>query len=156
MEEHFASAPAGFGSAVASLNAQKPPSAPLLPRENASETNALEYIFRGLANCSATAEDIKRLTGLNDDWSAAVAAALPASSSAPPLQLGALDSVNWKIGVAMESSKCARLASPFVSLVLNIRDEAGAVVPTTLELSLEEFASFSRKVEEAASVLETL
>ena len=60
-------------------------------------------------------------------------------TASAPHQLGALDSVKWKIGVAMESSKCSRLAAPFVGLVLNIRDDAGVVTPTTLELTLEEF-----------------
>ena len=74
MEDHFTCAPCGFSSAVASLNTQ-PPVAPLLPRDDASEANALEYIFRGLAavkGASVTATDVKRLTELNDEWAAAV------------------------------------------------------------------------------------
>lgn len=178
MESWFAGAPAGFTSAVAAMNGfDESKISEIILRSgggggggndgstNPEERNAaraLEYIFRGCRQSTSeeVATAIKNFTDLSDTWAAAISKEWTRRSSGKTSSahhhLGSLDSLRWKVGVALESSSCSRLASPFVSLMLNIRDNEGVVKPFPLEMNMKEFSSFVQKVEEAQSVLDTL
>ena len=47
--------------------------------------------------------------------------------------------VDWKLGVALASSECASLMSPFVALTFTVNDANGAPRTVTVELSYNEF-----------------
>lgn len=70
------------------------------------------------------------------------------------LKVGHLLSMDWKFGVAVKSSHCVRLNSPFVTLLLRVVDINGATSSHSLELSLSEFQEFAQQFKQVASSLE--
>ena len=54
----------------------------------------------------------------------------------PSLQLVSMD---WQLGVAMSSSSCRSLHSPYLTLQLKVADAAGKVQQHTLQMTIPEF-----------------
>ena len=50
-----------------------------------------------------------------------------------------LVSMDWKLGVAMSSSSCRSLNSPYVSLQLRIAEAGGNIRLQTVEMTIPEF-----------------
>ena len=50
-----------------------------------------------------------------------------------------LVSMDWQLGMAMSSSSCRSLNSPYVTLQLNIADPSGSLQQRTLQMSVSEF-----------------
>ena len=50
-----------------------------------------------------------------------------------------LVSMDWKLGVAMSSSSCRSLNSPYVSLQLRIAESGGNIRLQTVEMTIPEF-----------------
>ena len=50
-----------------------------------------------------------------------------------------LVSMEWQLGMAMSSSSCRSLNSPYLTLQLNITDPAGALRRNTLQMTVAEF-----------------
>ena len=62
------------------------------------------------------------------------------------LALDTLVGFEWKVGVALQSSRCKDLGAPFVSVVLRLRDpSSGDVVSHGIEMSISEFQVFHEK-----------
>jgi len=77
-------------------------------------------------------------------------------NSTRSLQLGRLVGMEWRLGVGVSSNACASLKAPFVSLLLKIVDENGSTRAQPIELTLAQFADFSRTVGEIHQQLEGL
>ena len=64
-------------------------------------------------------------------------AASPAT--ARTLNIGQLVSMDWKLGVAVQSSSCKALRVPYVSLVMRVADQEGNIESHPMELTVPEF-----------------
>ncbi len=47
--------------------------------------------------------------------------------------------MDWKLGVAMSSSSCRSLTSPYISLQLRIAESGGNIKLQTVEMTIPEF-----------------
>jgi hypothetical protein len=65
------------------------------------------------------------------------AAATPAETRT--LNIGQLVSMDWKLGVAVQSSNCKALRVPYVSIVMRISDQEGNTKCCPMELTVPEF-----------------
>ena len=73
----------------------------------------------------------------------------PKEAAAGPAMLPKLIDVQWKLGVAAQSSECRRLMSPFVEVQLTAADAhaPGRTTTRTVEMTLAQFHDFARQVE---------
>lgn len=88
------------------------------------------------------------------------------------LSLHQLVSMDWQLGMAMSSSSCRSLNSPYVTLQLNVADPSGSLQQRTLQMTVSEFQvtgvnliwisyssfspqSFASQLKDMASALET-
>lgn len=55
------------------------------------------------------------------------------------LPLHQLVSMDWQLGMAMSSSSCRSLNSPYLTLQLNISDPSGSLRQRTLQMTVSEF-----------------
>ena len=53
---------------------------------------------------------------------------------------------NWSLGMAMSSSNCRNLSSPYVSVVLRIAEPSGKVNTRSFEMTVPEFQVSSLSV----------
>jgi hypothetical protein len=132
----------------------------------ASVVEALRFVFHGARKLGCTPELLNGALSSSTDMSENAAATCAASWSAADegvrtgataagLSVGALRSVEWKVGVAMSSSQCKELGVPFVTLKLVATDGAGlAQTARSVELSLPEFEEMHATLREAAQCLE--
>jgi hypothetical protein len=58
---------------------------------------------------------------------------------ASALSIGHLQSLDWKLGVAVASNHCASLNTPYVSLTLRVADPDNHITTHSFDLSLLEF-----------------
>ena len=72
------------------------------------------------------------------------------------LSLGKLVGLDWKVGVALESSTCKTLNAPFVTVVLRVQHESGDISSHPMELSLGEYQSFAKSFRAIDAVMDTL
>ncbi|XP_065845666.1 COMM domain-containing protein 6-like [Oscarella lobularis] len=72
------------------------------------------------------------------------------------LNVGELIDMKWKLGVAMSSSNCKSLNSPYVSMILTIADASGKIKNHSFELTVPEFQNFSRQMKEMSAIMETV
>ena len=70
------------------------------------------------------------------------------------LKVGQLTGVTWKVGVALQSSSCDSLRSPYVGLNLDVSDSSGNAKTVALELSYAEFQDLKRELTRAAAAME--
>ena len=56
--------------------------------------------------------------------------------------VGKILSLDWELGVAVQSSKCEGLNAPFVRVKLSVQDPNQAISVHSFELSLLEFKVF--------------
>lgn len=54
-------------------------------------------------------------------------------------RIGQLVDMEWRLGVAVKSSNCKALNTPFVSVLLRVQDSDKKIQTHTLELTLAEF-----------------
>ena len=71
------------------------------------------------------------------------------------LGLGKFIGMDWKVGVAVQSSNCDNLCVPYVSMVVRI-SKSGIVEAHSMELSMQEFGDFATSVKEMQSAMEGL
>ncbi len=69
---------------------------------------------------------------------------------------GKLKNFQWKIGVAVSSSTCKNLFSPYISVRYDIIEEDGTATPYTTELSYEQFKDFKSAFEKVAKVMDVV
>ena len=69
--------------------------------------------------------------------------------------VGRFVGLEWKLGVAMESSNCKNLGKPFVSLVFRIATN-DKTVAHHVEMDMEEFQKFQSGVRSMQDLLDTL
>lgn len=100
-----------------------------------------------LMQCWAAAEDSR---------TSATAAADGGPSAKRAFSIGQLESLDWKLGVAVSSNQCSQLVSPFVVLTFRVSDPNGEVATQKIELSYSEYQELTSKFSDAAAVLETL
>merc|ERR1712167_57470 len=55
------------------------------------------------------------------------------------LKVGQLMDVDWRVGVALESSECKDLREPYVTLVFQVGSDASTIESETVELSVAQF-----------------
>ncbi|KAH3757067.1 COMM domain containing 6 [Pelomyxa schiedti] len=67
--------------------------------------------------------------------------------------VGKLVSMDWKMGVAVTSSRCKRLNAPFVVVQLRTQNASGEVSTNSLEMTIPEFQNFSKRIKEAAACM---
>jgi len=72
------------------------------------------------------------------------------------LHVGKLINIDWKVGVALQSSHCKNLNSPFVRVTLLLEDENSVRTTNTFEMTLLEFKVFSRKFTDINTAMEQL
>ena len=63
-------------------------------------------------------------------------------------------SFDWKLGVAMESSHCQNLSSPYLVVCMRVAGADDSTQTYTFEMTLSEFQSFSKTFEEIHNVME--
>lgn len=54
--------------------------------------------------------------------------------------------MNWKLGVAMSSSSCRSLSTPYISLQLRMSESAGTTQLRSFEMTVPEFQVINIKV----------
>ena len=59
--------------------------------------------------------------------------------------------VNWRIGVSVSSSDRASLRTPFVTVVLSLRNAQGVLFNRSVELSVNDFEDFHQVVSQMVS-----
>ena len=100
-------------------------------QELQSIINSLEYVFRGAKKHKAGGDALLTALSLTEMdaqlqqlcvqvWTESTQKT--SEAVARVLKLGQLVSMEWKVGVAVTSSKCAFLRSPYVSMVMKIAD----------------------------------
>lgn len=61
------------------------------------------------------------------------------AAAARTLSVGEVVGLDWRVGVALQSSACSDLSSPFVTLKLKVANSDGHVTAYPLELTVPEF-----------------
>jgi hypothetical protein len=64
--------------------------------------------------------------------------------------------VKWKLGVAVASSSCSNLSSPYIALSWKIKDSNGSSSSHTAELSYPEFQEFLSTFRDISAVMDNL
>ena len=64
-----------------------------------------------------------------------------------------LVSMNWKLGVAMSSSSCRSLSTPYISLQLRMSESAGTTQLHSIEMTVPEFQVISNRCPYPTQVL---
>ena len=81
---------------------------------------------------------------------------IPAEGGLPASQSAKLSNLHWRLGVALASSTCKSLLSPYVSLSFNVKDGNGNTKVHTSELTYREFSEFHATLQEVQRKMETL
>ena len=71
------------------------------------------------------------------------------------VNVGTLESFEWKVSCGMSSSSCKNLNTLIVTVVMTVVDASGRNVRRTMELSYEQFKDFSKQLKDAKSLLST-
>lgn len=64
--------------------------------------------------------------------------------------------LKWKLGVAIASSSCSNLSSPYVALSWKVRDSNGSSTAHTAELTYSEFQEFLSTFRDISAVMDNL
>jgi len=67
---------------------------------------------------------------------------------------GQLFNFQWRLGVAISSSSCKALSSPYVAVTFSIRDSNGEVTSHSAEMSYAEFVEFRRVFQDVSAMLD--
>ena len=70
--------------------------------------------------------------------------------------MGELSKFSWKIGVAVQSSNCDELMSPYVQLNFGVTNPKGQLITHPCELSYAEFQKLLGTVQEVALEMDSL
>jgi hypothetical protein len=134
----------------------------------ASMVNALAYVVRGcleqkldkdgaalMSALATSTEASEETTGrLVACWTTSCGNSAKESQSA--FTIGQLDGMDWKLGVALSSSTCSQLVTPYVTLTFKVKDSNGGLRVKQLELTLSEFKGMSRQMSEVAAKMDRL
>jgi hypothetical protein len=66
---------------------------------------------------------------------------------------GRVTNLQWKLGVALASSKCKMLSSPYVALSFDTMTSDGVTRKETLEMTYQEFSDFFTKLTEVDAAM---
>ncbi|XP_062508626.1 COMM domain-containing protein 6-like [Corticium candelabrum] len=133
-----------------------------------SAVNALTFVFRSAAQehvaVDALSEELGSSNLFSEEavaiikhlWSEEGKSLLSPDVASRLLNVGHLVGMKWKLGVAMSSSSCRSLNTPYVTMVLSVGDASGLVRDHSFELSIAEFQNFSKQVKEMGAILETV
>lgn len=138
----------------------------LSPRPDAETClNALIFLFKSAASEAVSVESLVSELKSSSQWSESCVAVIRhiwkeegptlCSKSKETLSVGQLVSMDWQLGMAMSSSSCRSLNSPYVTLQLNIADPSGSLQQRTLQMSVSEFQNFASQLKDMATALET-
>eukprot|EP00002_Diphylleia_rotans_P008119 TRINITY_DN1783_c0_g1_i1.p1 TRINITY_DN1783_c0_g1~~TRINITY_DN1783_c0_g1_i1.p1 ORF type:complete len:198 (+),score=40.08 TRINITY_DN1783_c0_g1_i1:50-643(+) len=127
-----------------------------------SVINAVTYLYRAFARDNMALDAVgtvlqelsiptEHLTLLAKTWKSRSASVNEGIQRL--LSVGTLVDMQWKVGVAVQSSNCEALRSPYVSIVLKVADSDGKVHAHPFELTVPEFQAFARQI---SSIEETL
>eukprot|EP00112_Aurelia_sp_Birch-Aquarium-sp1_P022922 Seg6632.2 transcript_id=Seg6632.2/GoldUCD/mRNA.D3Y31 product="COMM domain-containing protein 6" protein_id=Seg6632.2/GoldUCD/D3Y31 len=72
------------------------------------------------------------------------------------LSVGELISIDWKLNMAISSSSCKNLNAPSVTMLIKVSKPSGEITKRAFEMTLHQFQQFSKQLEQAKSVLETV
>eukprot|EP00753_Platysulcus_tardus_P018578 PLAT6928.3.p2 GENE.PLAT6928.3~~PLAT6928.3.p2 ORF type:complete len:201 (-),score=87.85 PLAT6928.3:146-748(-) len=127
---------------------------------------AVQYIYRGARAHEVSGDELKEsLEGATDFSEACIAILTEAWTSSDAaraaglsdvLSLGRLVSMDWKVGVTVETSACKKAAAPFVTLLLHVADNSNVVTQHVVELALADFHRFSAAFRDIAASMATL
>jgi len=67
---------------------------------------------------------------------------------------GQLFNFQWRLGVAISSSACKALSSPYVAVTFSVRDSNGEVTCHSAEMSFSEFQDFHRVFKEVGELMD--
>jgi len=70
--------------------------------------------------------------------------------------IGELVDMEWRLGVAVKSSNCSNLSTPYVSLLVRVKDSNQKIQTRTLELTLAEFQDFAKNFTDMSNLLGSL
>ena len=62
--------------------------------------------------------------------------------------------VDWRVGVALESSECKDLREPYVTLVFQVGSDASTIESETVELSVAQFQEVAAQFKEMARLVD--
>ncbi|CAI8043426.1 COMM domain-containing protein 6 [Geodia barretti] len=127
--------------------------------------NALTFLFKSAASEGASVESLVSELKSSMMWSDSCVAVVrhiwkeegPALCGKPKetLLVGQLLSMDWQLGMAMSSSSCRSLNSPYLTLQFNLADPSGALRKKTLQMTVAEFQNLAGQLKDMASALET-
>ena len=153
----------------------------LTEQQMQSGVNAVEYICRGARQHCATPEALFTALQTRTEFVDAAAEAFTrryeasaadvakeaaltvggargmtnaAGASWKGLSMGQFVSMDWKIGLAVSSTHCENLNSPYISLLLKVAHRDGHTTQHPFELSVPEFMEFRKVFKSVGKVLE--
>ncbi len=178
LDQWLLGAPAGFGSSISAMNSMSAPNLEALigsvmtehfsavtVDEDRAVSGAISYLHRGVVEHKVDAAELKASLGMCTEASGATVEILvrlltgtsePLARSKSAFNIGQLTNLEWKLGVAVASSQCNALLTPFVSLELHVSDTNGETRIQTVELTYSEFQTMSKTMTEVASKLDRL
>jgi hypothetical protein len=77
-------------------------------------------------------------------------------TAADTVSIGQLEDVDWRLGMAVASSQCAKLATPFVSFTMDVREPDGTLSKHSLEMTMQEFDAFAKTFTDLSEQVQTL
>jgi len=77
-------------------------------------------------------------------------------STSQTFTIGELVDLQWRLGVAVKSSNCKNLSSPYVSLLIKVRDSDQKLQTRTMELTLPEFQDFAKNFTDMSKLMDSL
>ncbi|XP_065178533.1 COMM domain-containing protein 6-like [Sycon ciliatum] len=132
-----------------------------------SGVNALTFVFRSAAAGQASPDDLLAALQASRIWSDASLAAIKklwhvqgkllmeGSAASKILNVGQLLNIDWKLGMAVSSSSCRGLNTPFVTLLLRVAEPSGNIIERSVEMSVPEFQNFAQEMKSMSGMLAT-
>lgn len=132
--------------------------------QNLGLVNSLGFIYRGCVDRQVDSASLRTCLGSNTECTQNVVEilslrweeSLSSTKTKLPLNVGQLVGLEYKLGVAVASSSCSELLSPFVILVFQVVDMNGSITTQRVELTYSEFLNMSKVFTDVALKLDKL
>ncbi|KAJ8028595.1 COMM domain-containing protein 6 [Holothuria leucospilota] len=130
--------------------------------------NVLTCVFRHAAESKLDPEKLKSQLRDAVTWSESTVAIvikawsdqkshlISVADAYKALNVGKLVDFKWKLGLAMSSSSCKNLNSPYIVVSMKIASPSGEVQLQSFEMTVPEFKHFSKQMKDMAAVMETV
>ena len=108
-----------------------------------------------LANALATHTSLQETasTVITGCWQSKGESLVKTDAVREMLKVGQLVDVDWRVGVALESSQCKDLKEPYVTLVFQVKSDA-SMESQTVELSVAQFQEVAGQFKEMARLID--